>query len=470
MANFQVVIVDEAQDLTPCQASLFWGQPRRDQVVYLFGDPHQQLYRFRGASDTFHKLTRDESLRTTKFHLTGSFRFGKHIAKVASLVLKALGGEKLVGRGVEPGRVFAGEGAEEFERGTVICRTNKGTYEYLYLYKPAKWCFLSGAKCVIPKLPNWVYDLEEFLKHAPTGEEEDDEGDDEEDEGDKDGDEDAYAVSFVYKGEVFKSLKDVKNYLQEEDDPELLKFFQLLQFLVARSTSLDDFLNTIKKSFAPLKENETFDTYNGVILSTVHKAKGLEFERVLIYSDFRFKLIKSAVEDESQTVHGDLSQTVQGDEANLLYVALSRSKKDLYLCDEASSCLDALSKKFQEGDVQKHRSVSMLQERIEWEKKWKVFASTKPTITSLSQIPWPISCLENENGCGRLLALDSKMSVDEQRSYIRTVLLRYHPDKFLPRYSVCEHCFGEIKSRLEDIVNAVTCALEALHNPDGDNF
>ena len=43
-----VVMIDEAQDMTPCQANLFWGQGQRsDKITYLFGDRYQN--RLRGS-------------------------------------------------------------------------------------------------------------------------------------------------------------------------------------------------------------------------------------------------------------------------------------------------------------------------------------------------------------------------------------------------------------------------------------
>jgi hypothetical protein len=41
------IIIDEAQDMTACQADLFWGQRQRaSKRIYLFGDIFQQVYGF----------------------------------------------------------------------------------------------------------------------------------------------------------------------------------------------------------------------------------------------------------------------------------------------------------------------------------------------------------------------------------------------------------------------------------------
>jgi superfamily I DNA/RNA helicase len=83
------VFIDEAQDLTACQAKLFWGNSAGKRT-YLLGDSYQQIYAFRGASFAFNNAVHRSTSK--KFTLTGSFRFGKNIAAYATCVLKALAG------------------------------------------------------------------------------------------------------------------------------------------------------------------------------------------------------------------------------------------------------------------------------------------------------------------------------------------------------------------------------------------
>ena len=53
--GFDVIIIDEAQDFTPCQADAFFRQAEHGARVYLVGDPRQRMYRWRGARDSFEK-------------------------------------------------------------------------------------------------------------------------------------------------------------------------------------------------------------------------------------------------------------------------------------------------------------------------------------------------------------------------------------------------------------------------------
>jgi superfamily I DNA/RNA helicase len=53
VAQFNVVIVDEAQDLTACQMDILKSF---QAIRYFIGDVNQSIYRWRGASDAFARL------------------------------------------------------------------------------------------------------------------------------------------------------------------------------------------------------------------------------------------------------------------------------------------------------------------------------------------------------------------------------------------------------------------------------
>ena len=96
--GFDVIIIDEAQDFTPCQADVFFRQAQNGAIVYLVGDPRQRMYRWRGARDSFEV----QDVGQCQFFLTESFRFGPEVAECANAVLTlAAGGHapKVSGRG-----------------------------------------------------------------------------------------------------------------------------------------------------------------------------------------------------------------------------------------------------------------------------------------------------------------------------------------------------------------------------------
>lgn len=107
--KYRFIVIDESQDMTPCQAELFWGQERLDKenapAVFIVGDTHQRIYGFRGASHSFEQTKVD-----VDFHLTGSFRFGDNIARVANLIMGPevrICGLSTNEGGVRPGKEFS---------------------------------------------------------------------------------------------------------------------------------------------------------------------------------------------------------------------------------------------------------------------------------------------------------------------------------------------------------------------------
>ena len=68
-------------------------------------------------------------------------------------------------------------------------------------------------------------------------------------------------------------------------DLELSKALTLLKFLVSQGKPIGEFYSDFRNSFPPMQENESPDDYNRVIMPTVHKAKGLEFNCTVVIND-----------------------------------------------------------------------------------------------------------------------------------------------------------------------------------------
>ncbi len=80
--QYSYILLDEAQDTNKTVLDIV---KRQKSTIYYTGDPYQQLYSFRGSVDTFKKIK-----ATASFSLTASFRFGSEIADNANKVLKLL--------------------------------------------------------------------------------------------------------------------------------------------------------------------------------------------------------------------------------------------------------------------------------------------------------------------------------------------------------------------------------------------
>ncbi|KAF1668358.1 F-box DNA helicase 1, partial [Aptenodytes patagonicus] len=79
LSGYDAIFVDEAQDCTPAIIDIVQSQKCG---IILVGDPHQQIYTFRGAVNTL-CLVR----HTHVYYLTQSFRFGPEIAYVGATIL-----------------------------------------------------------------------------------------------------------------------------------------------------------------------------------------------------------------------------------------------------------------------------------------------------------------------------------------------------------------------------------------------
>ncbi|NXP28361.1 FBH1 helicase, partial [Scytalopus superciliaris] len=79
LPGYDAVLVDEAQDCTPAIVDVVLSQ---ECGIILAGDPHQQIYTFRGAVNSLRSVG-----HTHLYCLTQSFRFGPEIAYVGATVL-----------------------------------------------------------------------------------------------------------------------------------------------------------------------------------------------------------------------------------------------------------------------------------------------------------------------------------------------------------------------------------------------
>lgn len=449
VTHHTMVMVDEAQDMTPCQADLFWGKhASENRVTYLFGDRHQQLYRFRGASNSFKDMMLTP--HTKSFSLTGSFRFGENIATAASLVLRTVNGGPLVGRSSDPGQIH--DCSDTFDHGIVLCRSNNGILKYIFFASPNKWCYLDHKSKPLAKIPEWVYNLERCMSIVEELEEEDPSNG----AAGETGRRRRAIFGFVYRGATLDSVSDIKEFGEDEGDSDLLRYLDLLLFLKSSDTSLEDFRRKILKSFVP--RDDCIAKYDGTIMATIHKSKGLEFDRVFLFNDFNFDLM----------MNPNIAESRREDEVNTLYVALTRSKSHLYVCPEIQHFLSSLSMKYLDSpSIKIVKTMSHKEMREDWEDQWSFFMGNEDPISSIDDVPWPLVSSSEEASENASLLLDSKMTETEQRQHLRSFVLRYHPDKFWPKYGARiqgNQLEESVKGRLGEVYRQSWNALKALAN------
>lgn len=275
--RYGAILLDEAQDSTPVVTDIVLSQP---VATILVGDPHQQIYRWRGADNA---LSSPDMQDADHLYLTNSFRFGPEVARVANAILEYKGEtRKVVGRG-KPGQVLF-KLPEGLPHKTVLARTVMGVISAaIGATKQGKRVFWVGG---IDSYQLGNLNMAYLLREGRRGE---------------------------IKDQAFLTqYPDWSSYVsaaRSSGDPELRRAVQLLK----NHADLPARLAQLKKMTVE-KESEA-----DVTVCTAHRSKGLEWPNVELYSDF-----PDVFELENEP-------DLQCDELNLLYVAVTRALERLAL-------------------------------------------------------------------------------------------------------------------------------------------
>ncbi|CAF1016050.1 unnamed protein product [Rotaria sordida] len=289
---YDCLFIDEAQDLTPAVTDIINNQ-RVSKI--LVGDKHQQIYAFRGAVNAMMKI---ES--TVTYYLTKSFRFGFDIAFISNLILQKLCNEKKYLVGNNKSSCLDGQSASIDkvikEQKAYLFRTNYNLFNcavQLIIDKGLKHVGFVGGKeamgfeKILDVFFLWL-DPEERRKKN-------------------------YQIRDPQL-QSFSSFKTLEKFSQEIADAELLGKIKLVQF---HGHSLIDKIKQLQeKSCSDINQAK-------IVLSTAHKAKGLEFPIVILADDFLPRSSDLSLEQISLDEHRE--------NLNILYVAATRATKELIL-------------------------------------------------------------------------------------------------------------------------------------------
>lgn len=257
------ILFDEAQDADPLMMGILKDQPC--QVIYV-GDAHQQIYEWRGAINAMKRLPLPQTL------LTQSFRFGEKIADIANLFLTALH-EEVPLRG-NP-NYYSTLSLVNNKKDAILCRTNANAM--LNLLKGQK----AGHKVALQA------DTERLMKFCRASERL------------KNG----QIVSNVPELTYFNNWREVQEYAETSEGSDMKTMVNLID---EHGTAI------IEKTINNLVTPDEAD----YIISTAHKAKGLEWSCVQIDDDFHYDI-------NSQFIK------INPEELRLLYVACTRGRANL---------------------------------------------------------------------------------------------------------------------------------------------
>jgi hypothetical protein len=258
------ILFDEAQDSDGVMLSVL-GRQHHAQIIYV-GDPYQQIYEWRGAVNAMEQIDAPECA------LTESFRFGTTFAALASRLL-ALLGERTPIRGQETiGSMMVEDPALEPPVDAILCRKNV----------TAIWQFAAGLEA--GHRPTIRMSPTEILAWA-------------------DGADRLLAGQRAFRPaafSLFETWSDAQAFGRSAFGQDLLPLVRIV----------DELGTGYLRALAQRSAVEGAADY---VISTVHRATGLEWKRVRVANDFRLR-------------GADGNPMPDDDELRLLYVALTRAQ------------------------------------------------------------------------------------------------------------------------------------------------
>ncbi|XP_064489501.1 F-box DNA helicase 1-like [Ornithodoros turicata] len=289
LGSYDCIFVDESQDCNPAMLDFILAQ-RCPKI--LVGDPHQQIYAFRKAIDALSSVP-----GTHKYYLTKSFRFGPEIGYVASCVLESLKGvhdKTIVG--------CTREGKTDGSRVGQICIIARSN---LMLFNEAVRIICNGQHrdlgvthvkaAFVGGFASYRFGQIEDIYRLKFNQEQN-----------------RITDPFVRK---FANFQRLFQYARHAEDSELLS---RLEFVEQHGHQVPVYVRT-------LTSDCKFSEHNAnIVFTTAHKAKGLEFDTVILSEDF---FVGRA--GLGQSYHP--TRESDREECNVLYVALTRAKRRLVM-------------------------------------------------------------------------------------------------------------------------------------------
>lgn len=244
--KYDIVMIDECQDLCSLQWELAKKLFKRRTRFCAVGDGFQSIYSFMGADkEVFNKIK--SYPKTTTLPLSYSYRCGKKIVEEASKVFEFIESPEWM----QDGEVIKDGNLNDIQAGDfVLCRNNKPLIEvFLELLKNGKKAYILGR--------DFGNELFKVLNQIETFSKEEIER---------------------LKESKLSTLKEkgVKKPINHQSYISLCEKIDILEYLHNHYSSLSKLKQIIKDMFS---DSENKDS---IMLSTIHKSKGLESENVYV--------------------------------------------------------------------------------------------------------------------------------------------------------------------------------------------
>ncbi|XP_055793743.1 F-box DNA helicase 1 isoform X1 [Salvelinus fontinalis] len=312
--KYDVIFIDEAQDCTPAIMDIMLPQHCGKILV---GDPHQQIYTFRGAVNALNLVE-----HTHLYYLTQSFRFGSEIAYIGATILQVckkvkkilVGGKQdgcVQGKAVDSLRPLTTGSSPGRGKLAVLSRSNVSVFDQAVRLTDA------NPRCrlhIVGGVENFglkrIMDIWVLMQPENNRSR---------------GIKDSFIRRFTQQS--LGGYFGLKSYAKKTEDRELEGKLSMVEKYNSRIPELVERLYGCTE-----REAQHAD----FILGTVHKSKGLEFDTVVITDDFaKVPCAAHNLPRLSSCSGGDIPD----DEWNLLYVAVTRAKSSLVITKNITNIL-----------------------------------------------------------------------------------------------------------------------------------
>lgn len=285
---YDYILFDEGQDASGVMLDVFLKQKATKVIV---GDIHQQIYGWRYAVNSLERT----DFRT--FRLSASFRFPQDIAQLASGILDwksklyEFDPVAITGKGTAGG---------ETSKAT-IARTNLGlllkAIEYITDNRKVRNIYFEGNinSYTYADEGASLYDVLNLYNNKPD----------------------------KIRDKLIQSMKDLdelEEYIEKTEDVQLSMMAEIVK-------EYGDEIYGIIKSLKDLHVGDDDKAKAEMIFSTVHRAKGMEYDVVYLVDDFVTEEKLQKLKDKGE----QLNTAKLTEEINLLYVAVTRAKYKLYI-------------------------------------------------------------------------------------------------------------------------------------------
>ena len=282
--RFDMLFVDEAQDFNEMQRSLIKECVAENGRVVVVGDPNQAIYGFRGADsnsmDIFKSDLEARGREIKDFPLSVSWRCPHTVVKEANRYVQNF----TCPDSADDGSVVVNAPFNPVRGDIVLCRYNAPLVNAFYtMILEGKSCYILG-RDMTKGLINHVKKITKNERMTTV------------------------EFTRMLDENTAMMLKRFRDAGKETQANNLEDKAECIRIFASRVDTVGAIIAEIKRVFDG-------KDYGDVMLSTVHKAKGLEADNVYILATDRMPHPRGGSEEN-----------------NICYVAITRAKKNLYYC------------------------------------------------------------------------------------------------------------------------------------------